>query len=156
KQKINKAREIVTKNIKNILNEAISVSITCDLWTSRSKQGFLGVTCHYITESFEFKEIILAIKYLQHPHTANRIQEVLEEIINQWNLREKIFFCTTDNAANMKKMLNQIPWIKRLSCTAHTIQLVVGKGLLLAEILIARAKRVINFLVLQNKMKGLL
>lgn len=103
------------------------------------------MTCHYITESFELKEIILAIKYLQYPHTANRIQETLEEIINQWNLREKIFFCTTDNAANMKKMLNQISWIKRLSCTAHTIQLVVGKGLLLAETLIARAKRVINF-----------
>src|SRR5436189_33702 len=34
---------------------------------------------------------------------------------------------------------------KRLSCTAHTIQLVVGKGLLAAEVLIARAKRLINF-----------
>src|SRR5262249_33066183 len=31
------------------------------------------------------------------------------------------------------------------SCTAHTIQLVVGKGLLAAEILIAHAKRLINF-----------
>ena len=55
------------------------------------------------------------------------------------------FFCTTDNASNMKKCLNQIPWLQRLSCTAHTIQLVVGKGLLAAEILIARAKRLINF-----------
>lgn len=32
-----------------------------------------------------------------------------------------------------------------MSCTAHTIQLVVEKGLLAAEILIARAKRLINF-----------
>src|SRR2546429_4165428 len=53
--------------------------------------------------------------------------------------------CTTDNASNMKKCLNQISWLQRLLCTAHTIQLVVGKGLLNAEILIARAKRLINF-----------
>ena len=45
----------------------------------------------------------------------------------------------------MKKCINQISWLSQLSCTAHTIQLVVGKGLLPAEILIARAKRVINF-----------
>ncbi|RGB35340.1 hypothetical protein C1646_785394, partial [Rhizophagus diaphanus] len=45
----------------------------------------------------------------------------------------------------MKKCFNQISQIQRLSCTAHTIQLVVGKGLLAAEILIARAKRLINF-----------
>ena len=45
----------------------------------------------------------------------------------------------------MKKCFNQISWLQRLSCTAHTIQLVVGKGLLAAEVLIARAKRLINF-----------
>src|SRR2546423_13111239 len=55
------------------------------------------------------------------------------------------FFCITDNASNMKKCLNQISWLQRLSCTAHTIQLVVRKGLLAAEILIAHAKRLINF-----------
>src|SRR2546429_9197710 len=53
--------------------------------------------------------------------------------------------CTTDNASNMKKCLNQISWLQRLSCTAHTIQLAVGKGLLSADILNARAKRLINF-----------
>src|SRR5437763_6579005 len=45
----------------------------------------------------------------------------------------------------MKKCLNQISWLQRLPCTAHTIQLVVEKGLLTAEVLIARAKRLINF-----------
>ena len=33
----------------------------------------------------------------------------------------------------------------RIPCTAHTLQLVVEKGLLPAEVLIARAKRLINF-----------
>ena len=35
----------------------------------------------------------------------------------------------------------------RLPCIVHTLQLVVGKGLLPAETLIARAKRLINFFI---------
>lgn len=62
-------------------------------------------------------------------------------------MQTKVFFCTTDNASNMKNCLKQISWVQRLSCTAHTIQLVVEKGLLTAEILIARAKRLINFFI---------
>lgn len=131
--------------IKYIHENAISVSLTCDLWTSRSKQGFLAVTCHFITAQFEMKEITLAICYVPYPHTANAIQQFLENIIYEWKLRDMVFFCTTDNGSNMKKCINQISWLSRLSCTAHTIQLVVGKGLLPAETLIARAKRVINF-----------
>jgi hypothetical protein len=56
----------------------------------------------------------------------------------------------------MKKCLNQITWLQRLSCTAHTIQLVVGKGMLTAEILIARAKRLINFFTLPKQNERLL
>ncbi|GBC33907.2 zinc finger BED domain-containing protein 4-like [Rhizophagus irregularis DAOM 181602=DAOM 197198] len=107
--------EFTQKQLKQYIYEnARSVSLTCDLWTSRNKQGFLGVTCHLITSNFEMKEITLAIRYIPYPHTGDNIQKLLEEI-------------------------------QRLSCTAHTIQLVVGKGLLAAEILIARAKRLINF-----------
>ena len=91
------------------------------------------------------KEITLAIQYMPYPYTGDAIQKALEKVIFEWNLQDKVFFCTTDNASNMKKCLNQISWLQRLSCTAHTIQLVVGKGLLNAEILIARAKRLINF-----------
>lgn len=131
--------------VQYIQENASSVSLTCDLWTSRGKQGFLGVTCHFITPNFEMKEITLAIRYMPYPYTGEAIQQVLEEIISEWKLQAKVFFCTTDNAANMKNCLNRISWLQRLSCTAHTIQLVVGKGLLTAEILIARAKRLINF-----------
>ncbi|CAG8778024.1 2582_t:CDS:2, partial [Cetraspora pellucida] len=70
-------------------------------------------------EASWLKEVILAIKYLPYPHS--------------------------DNSSNMKKALNQISWIKRVSYTAYTIQLVVGKGMLSAKVLIARAKRLISF-----------
>ncbi|GBC03698.1 hypothetical protein RclHR1_05270007 [Rhizophagus clarus] len=138
RKRIFDAYEFSQKQLKQYIHEnSSSVSLTCDLWTSRSKQGFLGVTCHLITPDFEMKEITLAIRYMPYPHTGDAIQKELEKIISEWELQDKVFFCTTDNAASMKKCLNQISWLQRLSCTAHTIQLIVGKGLLAAEVLIA-------------------
>ncbi|GES78570.1 hypothetical protein RCL_jg21475.t1 [Rhizophagus clarus] len=52
-----------------------SVSLTCDLWTSRSKQGFFEVTCYFITSEFEMKEITLAIQYLKYLHTKEPEEE---------------------------------------------------------------------------------
>ena len=43
------------------------------------------------------------------------------------------------------KLLKNSDNITHFSCAAHILQLVVGKGLLSAERLIARAKRLINF-----------
>jgi hypothetical protein len=96
-----------TKNqlVQFIQENAKFVSLTCNLWTSRSKQGFLDVTCHFITPNFEMKEITLAIRYMPYLHTGKVIQQVLEEIILEWKLQSKVFFCTTDNASNMKNCL---------------------------------------------------
>ena len=63
---------------------------------------------------------------------------------------------TTDNGSNMVKTEKLISELTRLSCTAHTLQLVVGKGLIPAEVLIARAKRLINFFTTPKQTEKLL
>ncbi|CAG8751081.1 16792_t:CDS:1, partial [Cetraspora pellucida] len=45
----------------------------------------------------------------------------------------KIFTITSDNGANVKAAINKIEGVSRMPCMAHTLQLVVGKGLLPAE-----------------------
>ena len=45
----------------------------------------------------------------------------------------------------MKKCVQDMEGVNRLGCTAHTLQLVIGKGMKPAEILIARAKQLIDF-----------
>ena len=39
----------------------------------KKMQGFLGITCHFITPDFEMKEITLAIRYMPYPHTGDAI-----------------------------------------------------------------------------------
>ncbi|CAG8752424.1 13837_t:CDS:2, partial [Racocetra fulgida] len=43
------------------LNLAISCSLTCDLWTSYNRDGYLDITCHWIDNKFKLNEIVLGI-----------------------------------------------------------------------------------------------
>ena len=134
--------------IVHLFEGVTSCSLTLDLWTSRSRAGYLGVTCSFVNIQFELCEATLAIEYLKYPHTSENIVDCLNQIIKKWNLDGKIFTITTDNGSNMVKagkILKNSNNITRFPCAAHTLQLVVGKGLIPAERLVARAKRLISF-----------
>ena len=128
-----------------IENEATSVSLTLDLWTSRSRQGYLGVTCSFIDSKWKLKEFILTIEHIRYPHTAVHILEALELILKEWKIRDKVYAITTDNGSNVKKAIGDMKGVEWLGCVAHTLHLVVGKGLMPAQILIMRVKRLIDF-----------
>jgi hypothetical protein len=81
-------------------------------------------------------ETTLAIQYLPYPHTANNIVELLNQIIHDWKLDGKILTITTDNGSNMVLIGQLMEDIIRLPCTAHTLQLVVGKELMPTEALV--------------------
>lgn len=162
-----KVKELLAKGFNYCKQEIICLfeqditfcSLTMDLWTSRSRSGYLGVTCSFVSAQFELHEVILAIKYLQYPHTADSIVECLNQIINDWNLNRKVFTITMDNGSNMVKagkLLKNYNNITRFPCAAHTIQLVIGKGLLPAERLVARAKRLISFFTSPKQTEKLL
>ena len=48
-----------------LLTQATSVSLTMDLWTARNRQGYLGVTCSYLDQSFKLREFTLDIAYVR-------------------------------------------------------------------------------------------
>jgi len=128
-----------------IKDEATSVSLTLDLWTSRNRQGYLGITCSFIDAEWKLKEFTLAIEYVRYPHTAIHIRESLESILEEWDIRDKVYAITTDNGSNVKKAINDMKEVKWLGCVAHTLHLVVGKGMMPAQVLIMRTKRLIDF-----------
>ncbi len=75
----NQIKTVLTK----IFNENIlSCSITTDLWTARSRFGYIGVTCSFIDNDFRFCEAILSVQYMPYPHSGDNICRVLREIIS--------------------------------------------------------------------------
>ena len=55
----------------------------------------------------------------------------------------------TDNGSNIKKAIKDMGLISSnirwQPCTAHTLQLVIGKGLNVVKLLVLRVKRLIDF-----------
>src|SRR6266498_4855564 len=104
------------------LKELISVtcetaSITTDLWTVRSNDGYIGVTLHWLFSDFEIYDVILAVEKMEYPHTSERIKEYLNKKIEEFELTGKIVCAITNNRANMKKAIRIWDNVKRLPCS---------------------------------------
>ncbi|CAG8550369.1 3418_t:CDS:2 [Cetraspora pellucida] len=114
---------------QKLKNTAISYSLTCDLWTSRNHKAYLGQ-----------RIFIMTIK-----------------IMDNWDISNKVNTITIDNTQNMVKALKlmEAQGISRVKCIAHTLQLVVGKGLIPAKILIAYTKRLLAFFMSPKQLERL-
>lgn len=65
-------------------------SMTTDCWTSNSTMSYLSLTVHFINEQFYFQSLTLNLHYLQSEHTANYLHASLEELLQSWNLKDKV------------------------------------------------------------------
>lgn len=138
-----------------LLKTAQSISLTTDLWSSRSKHGYLGLTATWINQDFEIMDVLLEITYFPTPHTAEAIAKTIKGIIQSWEIEDHVLAITTDNGANIVAAIRELAPIERLSCAAHTLQLAIGKGLKLVESLTVRAKQLINFFSTQKQIERL-
>lgn len=143
------------EKLMQLLKTAQSISLTTDLWTSRSKHGYLGLTATWINQNFEILDVLLEITYFPTPHTAEAIADVIKNSIKKWKIEDRVITITTDNGSNMIAAINKLSPITRLSCVAHTLQLAIGKGLKLVQVLTNHAKQLINFFSTQKQIERL-
>jgi hypothetical protein len=87
--------------LKLFLKSAQSISLTTDLWSSRSKHGYLGLTATWINKDFEIMDVLLEISYFPTPHTAKAITEAIKKAIQKWEIEGQVVSITTDNGANV-------------------------------------------------------
>src|SRR4051794_11000355 len=107
----------------------VYASITTDLWTSRAKNGYIGITCHWLTQEMKLCDILLCVKEISYPHTGKHICETIQDNLKALELEKKVIIAVTDNGSNMVKAIGDWNGVKRVLCSAHTLQLCVLKGL---------------------------
>ncbi|CAJ0749308.1 23113_t:CDS:2 [Entrophospora sp. SA101] len=106
-ESIFKKQKIVIKKMFNDFSHR--VSLTTDAWTSTTtNQGYLGITAHWIDDSWRMKKILLNFIPLNESHTgvylANKILDTLEE----FSLCKKVLAMTTDNGSNMVSLAEHL------------------------------------------------
>ena len=113
----------------HIKETCIYASITTDLWTSRAKTGYIGITCHWLTQKMKLCDILICVEQISYPHTGEHIRNTIQDKLKILGLEKKINIAITDNGSNMVKAIREWNGVDRIACSAHTLQLCVLKGL---------------------------
>lgn len=97
----NKAESVHNKLTK-LLGEVPYLSVTVDIWSNRQMRSFIGITAHFIHD-WKLQTAMLACKRFSGRHTADNIIAQYEEVVNEFQISEKVAHVISDNAANMVK-----------------------------------------------------
>lgn len=113
-------------NLIMVLTTVGKVALTSDSWTSLSQDHFLTVTAHYIFKG-ETRQKVLTTKAVYKAQTGPIVAEKISEVLQEFDVMDKIVAVTVDNAANkdvaIKKVHKAISQFIKLGCFAHTLNL---------------------------------
>lgn len=120
----------VEKKIKELIAEDAGpfLSFTTDCW-SGDTEALMSLTCHFIDDNWERKQVVLNAKAMSGSHTGEYISNMFISLLKQWDIdHDRVVLVLRDSGANMIKGL-RLAEIPDLSCSTHTIQLVVNDGM---------------------------
>jgi hAT family C-terminal dimerisation region len=124
------------RELKEILLEADSVSITSDAASMNHTQNqYVCVTAHFVSK-WRLMDVVLALESAPESHTGVVISDLLDECITAWNL-SNVDAVVTDNGANFVAAANALTRARvsgltvdeNLRCACHTLQLVIGDAI---------------------------
>ncbi|CAH1107682.1 unnamed protein product [Psylliodes chrysocephalus] len=136
--------EETLKNVQREIGDVKSVTLTTDCWTSVSTESYMAVTVHFISNNFQTKSILLDCIHLPQSHTSENLAKELKQIVVSWGLQNQILLAISDNAANIKKAIQDILKWKHLGCYAHTLNLIVGDALSVVDDFLKKIRQLVG------------
>lgn len=138
--------ELEVQRVKAQLQNVSAVCLTSDGWTSRNNQSFIAITAHFLDpkKEIQLSSVLLGCTSFAQSHTADNLAAFMKDTIAEWGLSDRVAAIVTDNAANMKLAAEKCNW-RRLSCFAHTINLIVHSGLEVIQDIVLKVKDIVSY-----------
>lgn len=121
-------KENISLKIKSEIKDLEFVSLTTDLWTSLANDSYLSVTAHFINKEWQLNTYLLDTTLMPDKHTAENITAKMNEVFRDW-ISCKISAVVSDNASNITNAIRNLDNLlckDNVTCTAHTVQLVIN------------------------------
>ena len=111
------------------------LSIALDCWTSPFQQAFMAITGYFIDKDWKYRETLLGFEPLHGAHSGVNLSTILMELLQKYDIVNRVLAITTDNASNNNTLIENIQesiqslrlpnqaLIVRIPCLAHVIQL---------------------------------
>jgi hypothetical protein len=117
--------------------------------------GYLCLTTHYIDKDFKFHKKVIAFRQIPYPHTGLAVANLVEKILVEWKLDNKIFTLTLDNCSvndSAIKFLENRLWNRtilgvkhmHMRCAAHILNLMVQDGMKVIQPALSRIRDLIR------------
>lgn len=103
-QEMNKLVTDLKMKMGEALQNARRVAITTDIWSKKGlSSSYLGITAHFFSRKDHRRHCMtLAVRRLPSPHTGDRIEQLVCEVLDEWNiLPQNVSAILTDNGSNM-------------------------------------------------------
>ena len=129
------------------VHTAECISFTTDLWTGCHNRAYMAITIHYLfPDNMQFHHHCITTQEVSVAHNAENLANAIEEVLNKWGIRDRIYGATTDNAQNIRNAIIDIMELHHLGCIGHTLQLSVNKSFRLTSVarLLGRVKKLVE------------
>ena len=80
----------IKEELSSDLESTPSVTLTTDIWTSRTVQVYNTVTVHFLTENWMLDSKLLITCEMTELHTGVHFAQSLREIAKDWNIDNKV------------------------------------------------------------------
>lgn len=121
------------------------ISLTSDLWTACTIEGYICLTAHFVDTNWKLNSKILNFCHMPPPHAGFELSKKILEFLTDWGIEKKFFSITLDNASgnyvmqeHLKSQLVLQNWLLcdgrffHVRCSAHILNLIVQEGLKVA------------------------
>ncbi|GBB91414.1 hypothetical protein RclHR1_01870009 [Rhizophagus clarus] len=156
KEKVNSLFSQRRTNVKSEINNLTSkVALTTDIWSfTFNNTAFLGITMHCITNDWKIKKCLLDFISLKGSHSAELILTKLTDVLQEFNISDRIISLTTDNGSNMlaygREFASELKagffnfTFTHNRCAAHIINLAVKAGMKHLDSSIIKLRKFVN------------
>ncbi|EED16503.1 hypothetical protein TSTA_015870 [Talaromyces stipitatus ATCC 10500] len=85
---------------KELKASAEAVSSSLDVWKAPNKKYILAVICHWATEDFEDRQLVIHFGHLKDSHTGENMTKEIQEVLRNLDLEQKLVSICGDNAGD--------------------------------------------------------
>lgn len=155
-----KVYEHEKKKLKALTKAASKICLTTDCWkSSHQKIEYMVITAHFIDQNWRLQKRVLSFVHVPPPRTGLDIADGIYKCLQEWEIEDKIFTISVDNAAcndrALRRLKETFSRVRKLSCggrlfhircCAHILNILVKDGLAKIEHVIEDVREGIKYI----------
>ncbi|KAF6513037.1 hypothetical protein HZS61_007977 [Fusarium oxysporum f. sp. conglutinans] len=121
-----------TRIIDHLRSVPGQIHIAFDGWRSRNRHALYGIVCFYVDKNGVPSKLVLGLPELKNCHSGGNIAAQILEILESYEILDRVGYITLDNAGNMDTAMEEIaealgfdPKKRRVRCFGNVLNLVV-------------------------------